>query len=209
VTGRSLAGVGSLAFGILAFVSMAIANPPGGTFSVHDATKYTASGHQTVVIVSVYLMLVAMVGLYLLLVQLRAAIDGERATLFAGLGAAAVAAWFGGWLIVAAVPISETFGGNSLPALSAALVYTFSEVGFSVMVGAGGLLLGAALLTFAAGTVSVPAWVRWATAVAGICGLVTLAWFPLFIVFLWAIVVGVWLIVSARAEAPAPAAQPV
>jgi hypothetical protein len=78
-----------------------------------------------------------------------------------------------------------------------------------VMVGAGGLFLGAALLTFAAGPVTVPAWMRWATAVAGLCCIAGVAWFPLFVVFLWAIVLGVWILAADRAEAPAPAAQAV
>jgi hypothetical protein len=42
----------------------------------------------------------------------------------------------------------------------------------------------------------VPSWVRWATLIAGIAGLAALAWFPFFLVYLWAIVLGVWLLVS-------------
>jgi hypothetical protein len=75
------------------------------------------------------------------------------------------------------------------------------------MYGAGGMLLGCALITFAAGPVAVPGWVRWSTLVAGIAGLAAIAWFPFFVVYVWAIVLGLWLLVADRGHATAPAVQ--
>ena len=46
---------------------------------------------------------------------------------------------------------------------------------------------------------------RWSTLVAGIAALAGIAWFPFFLVYIWAIVVGAWLIVADRE--PAPVAQ--
>jgi hypothetical protein len=74
------------------------------------------------------------------------------------------------------------------------------------MYGAGGLLLGCALVTWAVGPVALPAWVRWSTLVAGIAGLAAIAWFPFFLVYLWAIVIGVALIVIELRQAPETAA---
>ena len=44
-----------------------------------------------------------------------------------------------------------------------------------------------------------PSWLRWFTIVAGVIGLFSLAFFPFFILVLWALVAGIWLLVSAPA----------
>ena len=76
------------------------------------------------------------------------------------------------------------------------------------MFGAGGLLLGCALLTFAAGAVTLPSWIRWTTLVAGVAALAAVAWFPFFLVYIWAIVIGVALVVIERRQAPQPVSAP-
>jgi hypothetical protein len=102
------------------------------------------------------------------------------------------------------VPAALAFSGGHPFTLTSGTVYTFCEAGFAVMYGAGGVLLGAALIAFAAGPVAAPSWVRWSTLVAGIAGLAALAWFPFFLVYIWAIVVGAWLIVADREPAAVP-----
>ena len=47
---------------------------------------------------------------------------------------------------------------------------------------------------------------RWATLVAGIAALAAYAWFPFFLFYIWAVVIGLWLLVSQRSRAPQPAA---
>ena len=78
----ALAGVGSIAFSVLTIVGLALANPPGGTYKASDAVKYVAKGHHVAVFASVYVLLLAVLGLLLLLAYLRdllgAAPDGER-----------------------------------------------------------------------------------------------------------------------------------
>jgi hypothetical protein len=76
------------------------------------------------------------------------------------------------------------------------------------MFGAGALLLGCALLTFAAGPVTLPAWIRWTTLVAGIAAIAGLAWFPMFLVYIWAIVIGVALVVIEWRQAPQAVSAP-
>jgi hypothetical protein len=202
-----LAAVGALAFGIITFVAFLIADPPGGSYSEHDAATYVTKDHRPSVFISFYLVLLGGIGLALLLARLRDAIaDGGRGSLFWGFGVAAVAAWVGGYALVIAGPAAFAFSGGNGFTLDHNLVYMFSEAGFALMYGAGGTLLGCALVTFAAGPVAAPAWVRWATLVAGIAGIASLAWFPFFLVYLWAIVLGLWLIASDRAAAPV--AQP-
>lgn len=201
------AALGALAFGILTFVAMTIANPPGGGWNEHDIATYVQSGHRTAVFVSLYLVLASTVGLAVLLSRLHAALEGTRATVFRTLGTAAVAAWLVGYALAGAVPVSYAFGGASHLHLASDVIYVFSEAGWAVMYGAGGTLLGCALVTFALGPVAVPAWVRWSTLVAGIAGIAALAWFPFFLVYVWAIVLGVWLLAADRRRALAPAAQ--
>ena len=87
-------------------------------------------------------------------------------------------------------------------------MYVFSESGWAVMYGAGGILLGAALITLVVGRVALPAWVRWSTAVAGMAALAAIASFPFFLVYIWAIVLGLWTLVAAPAQAPRTAVQP-
>jgi hypothetical protein len=195
---RSLAGIGGLAFGILPLLTFLVTNPPGGGYTASDAVHYVAGGHRAAVFVGMYLFLAAGIGLALVLTRLRAAIDGERGRFFSLLATGAVATLLAGFAIVEGVAMAYAFGGGSKIALSPSVVYTFSQVGLAVMFGAAGPLLGCALLTFAAGRVAAPAWVRWSTAVAGVAAIAAVAWFPFFLVYVWSIAVGVWLLVAER-----------
>lgn len=202
-----LAGVGALAFGILSFVAFVIANPPGGSYKASDMADFVAKGHRPAVFVSVYVMLLAGAGLLLALARLRDLIDGQRASLFWGFGIGAAAAWVIGYAVVISPAAALAFSSGDLSTLPPTLVYTVSEAGWAVMYGGGGLLLGCALVTFAAGRVSVAAWLRWFTAVAGVASLAGIAWFPLFVVYLWAIALGIWLLLAGREHVAIPSAQ--
>ena len=207
---RSLvAGIGAIAFGVLPIVAFMVANPPGGNYKASDIADFIAKGHRPAVFVSVYLVLLSAVGLLLLLARLRESIgEGSRATLFWGFSVGAVSSWLVGYAIAVSPSVALAFSGGKLHSLSAPVAYTFSEAGWAAMFGAGGLLLGCALVTFAAGTVTLPTWIRWTTLVAGIAALAALAWFPLFLVYIWAIVVGVAVVVIEWRQAPQASAQP-
>lgn len=202
-----LASVGALAFGILVFVSFFVANPPGGNYKASDMADYIAKGHRPAVFVSAYLMLIAVVGLYFTLHRLRDLIDGQRASLFWGFSVGAVAAWLVGYAIVISPAAALAFSSGDLTTLPPTLVYTMSEAGWAVMYAGGGMLLGCALLTFAAGRVAVGSWLRWFTALAGVAALAGMAWFPMFVVYIWAIVLGIWLLLAGRERAVTPMAQ--
>jgi hypothetical protein len=208
---RSLvAGIGAVAFGVLPLVAFMVANPPGGNYSASDIADFLAKGHRPAVFVSLYLVLISAVGLLFLLARLRESIgDGAREPIFWGFSIAAVAAWMAGYAVGIVPSIALAFSGGKLHSLSAPVAYTFSEAGWAIMYGAGGLLLGCALVTFAVGPVALPAWVRWSTLVAGIASLAAIAWFPFFLVYIWAIVIGVALVVIEWRKAPqTAAAQP-
>lgn len=199
-------GLGALAFGILTFVALLIASPPGGTYSTKDITNYLAKGHRAAVIVALYLLVVAIIGMLLMLWRMRDEIVGARSNVFWALGIASAACWIAGFAIVIAPATSLAFSGGKLTTLPGTLTYTIAEAGWAVAYGGGAILLGCALVTYALGPVAAPAWVRWTTLVAGIAAIASIAWFPQFLVYLWAIAIGVWTLVSRRSTAPATAA---
>ena len=206
----ALAGVGSIAFSVLTIVGLALANPPGGTYKASDALKYVAKGHHVAVFASVYVLLLAVLGLLLLLAYLRdllsAAPDGERvARIFWAMGIGAATSFAIGWAIVLGNAIAHAFGGSGV-VVDPAVTYLASELGFSVVFGPAAILLGFALIAFViGGRALVPAWLRWSTLVAGVAGVVSLAFFPAALVLLWGIVMGIWLLVPIRGPAVATA----
>jgi hypothetical protein len=207
--GSLAAGIGAVAFAVLPVIGMFLANPPGGSYSVHDSVKYAAKGHHTAVFVSVYFVLAGAIGLVVLLSRLRESIGGRFASVFWGLGVGGAAVYVAGYALVAALPVALTYGGaNSGLTTTPSLTYILSESGWAIMFGAGCTLIGAALVTFAFASPTVPAWVRWTALVAGICGIASVAWFPYFVMALWALVIGVWLIAADRGTVGATAPQP-
>jgi hypothetical protein len=58
-------GVGSIAFSVLTIVGLALANPPGGTYKASSSVKYVSKGHHVAVFASVYVLLLAVLGLFL------------------------------------------------------------------------------------------------------------------------------------------------
>ena len=206
----ALAGVGSIAFSVLTIVGLALANPPGGTYKASDAAKYVAKGHHVAVFASVYVLLLAVLGLLLLLAYLRdllsAAPDGERvARIFWAMGIGAATSFAIGWAIVLGNAIAHAFGGSGV-VVDPAVTYLASELGFSVVFGPAAILLGFALIAFViGGRALVPGWLRWSTLVAGVAGVVSLAFFPAALVLLWGIVMGIWLLVPSRGPAVATA----
>lgn len=207
--GSLAAGIGAVAFAVLPVIGMFLANPPGGSFSVHDSAKYVAQGHHSAVFVSVYFVLAGAVGLVVLLARMRDSIGGRFATVFWGLGVGGAAVYVAGYALVVALPVALTYGGaHSGLATTPSLTYILAESGWAVMFGAGCTLVGAAFVTFALASPTVPAWVRWTAFVAGVCGIAAVAWFPYFVMALWVLIVGIWLVVADRGTVGAPAAQP-
>lgn len=197
------AGVGALAFGVLTFVAVILANPPGGTFKTSHVADYVKSGHRPVVFIATYLALLGIVGLGVLLTWLRDALaDGARSSMFLMLSVAGMGAWIAGWGVGAMVPMVMGFGGKQVT-LSPTVVYALGTGGWAVMAG-GAALIGFALLALTLAPSALPSWVRWSTLVAGIAALAAYAWFPFFLVYIWSVVIGLWLLASQRSRAPQP-----
>jgi hypothetical protein len=208
----ALAGIGSIAFSVLTIVGLFLANAPGGSYDASDAVKYVAKGHRVEVIASLYIVLLAVLGLFLLLAYLRdllsAVPDGERiARLFWGLGIGAATSFAVGWSIVLGDAIAHAFGGSGV-VIDPAVTFLVSELGYAAVFGPGAVLLGFALIAFViGGRTLVPAWLRWSTLVAALAAIVSLAFFPSALVVLWGIVMGIWLLVAGREPAVATPAN--
>lgn len=198
----ALAGVAALAFSILTFFGLLISAPPGGSYSAHDAAKYVSSGHHSAVFISAYLLLLGTFGLIWLLAYLReigfASSDAMTARLFWGAGLCASASLAVGWSLMLGVSMSTAFGGHSVT-LAPNVTYVIVEVASSAVWGAGAFLLGLSLiaLSIAAGAVF-PAWLRAATAIAGIGGVTGVAFFPSGLLILWGVAIGLWLVFAAQ-----------
>lgn len=201
----SAGGLGALAFLVLVIVATAVASPPGGTYKASDVATYLTRGHRPAVIASLYLMGLAAVALLFLLRRLRDALQGQRAAVFWGLSIAGAAAIVAGFALITAVPIAMGVGGKGV-VIAPTVAFTIIETGWAVFAGAGFLLVGLALLTLTLGPSVLPAWVRWTTLVGGLGFAAGLAWFPLPIVGIWLVLIGVWLLRSERSGASATSA---
>lgn len=198
-----VAGIGAVAFGVLTFAALMLENAPGGTFRFSHIADYVAKGHRPAVFVATYLAIVAMVGLALLLTWLRDALpEGTRSSVFSTLSMAGMATWIAGWGVGASVPIVMGYGGSQ-ERVPPTVTYLLATGGWAVMAG-GAALIGLALLTLTLAPSALPGWARWATLVAGIAALAAYAWFPFFLVYLWSVVIGLWLVVSQRDRVTQP-----
>ncbi len=208
------AGIGGVAFGVLFFAAMMIANGPGGNYSASEVTAFNASGHRLAVFVALYAALFACGGLVALLAGLRGTITGtgtgtgHAGQVFWGCGLAGATALAVGWALVSTVPMSMTLGGGK--AFDPKVMYAFDQAGLVVVFAAGGVLLGVSLIALAiASTETLPKWMRTTTAVAGVLGLASPAFFPFFVLLLWSLTAGVWTLTSTRQARPSPTAQPI
>ena len=92
-----------------------------------------------------YLLIASGVGLLALPSRLREAIgSSSRASIFNALSVAAVTSWIVGYAIVIGVPSLVRVRRNGKFVLTHGVVYTFAEIGWAVMYGAGGILLACA-----------------------------------------------------------------
>ncbi|MCW2964600.1 MAG: hypothetical protein JWO17_1852 [Actinomycetia bacterium] len=185
-------GIGGIAFGVLMFVAFVLASPPGGNYTASSVADFVAKGHRTSVIASLYLVLLAVLGLLALLRELA------RDSLAWGLGIASAASIAIGWGLICTPSLALAYGGAGGASIEPSVAYTICEGGFVVLCGAGGVLLGLSLLVTA---VALRGWVRWFAGVVGVIALASAAWFPFFVLLLGGVVLGIWLLTARREPA--------
>jgi hypothetical protein len=200
---RFFAGVGAIAFGILTIVAVFVENAPGGNYSVSSVTDYLAHGHRVAAIVVTQLALLGIVGLICLLAQLRDTISVGPASNRAGAvvwgtGVAAAAAFTVGWGVLGGQVVAHLEGGSPI-IIPPAVTYLISEIGVVFIFGCGAALLGLALIVLMLNSrTTLPTWLRRLTLFAGLCGIAGLAYFTFFLLMIWGIVIGIWLLSTRR-----------
>ena len=199
----TIAGVGALAFSVLSFTALTLVNSPGGGYAESTVTDYLAAGHFPVVLLGLCLGLLGVVGLLCLLSYLRELIgtgadEQQLGNVFWGTGVASAACFAVGWGFVAGQPVAHAEAGSVL-AIPPTVTHLISETGGSVLIyGAGSMLLGLALAILFIRPAGLPTWLRWLTLVAAIAAFAGLAFFTFYLVLLWGVVVGLWLLIANR-----------
>ncbi len=200
--GNTLAGLGGVTFAVLAFLALFVADPPGGSYKASDVANYVAKGHRPEVILSLYLMLLAVLGLIALLIGMRDLIakagESIAGRLFWVCGLIAATGFAIGWCLLSTVSLSRAVGGG--PPIDPTVAYTFLQAGFAVVFVIGGTLLALSMISLAIASAAImPAAARLLTAACGVIGLFSLAFFPFFILLLWALGIGLWTLALRRA----------
>jgi hypothetical protein len=204
---RRLAGVGGIAFAVALVVGFTLFGPKGGHYSGAEVARFLAQASGGF-IASICLFAISMIGLIMLMAYLSEKCFGAgrrgRVTWAASLLAAA--SFLVGWGLYLAPYSSISSGG---PTLDPGISYAFMTAGMGVLFGAGGIMLGLALVTFAVAGHAMPIWIRAFTGLAGLAALsswpflLALKWSPnqwlpgpFYLVILWGFVMGIWLLVS-------------
>jgi hypothetical protein len=199
-----VAGVGAIGFAVLTFVAILIVNWPGGGYSEAIARSYVASGNLPVALIGTLIGLIGVVGLICLLAYLRQAAEESSPAIslvpqiVSAVGLAGAASFGVGWGLVSAQPLAHVEAGADL-GVAPTLTYMISEATSAIIFGPAPMLVGLALIVLTVGSGKVlPPWLRWLTLAAGMVALTSLAFFTFFLFLVWSIVIGVWLLLSAR-----------
>lgn len=196
------AGISAIAFSLLFVAALMLVSPPGGQYSASDVRRFTASGHRPLVLVGVYAAIGASIALLSLVLQLRRSVaPGWRELLVLGGGGLSVVALPIGFAVSSAVPVGLMIGGGE--AIDPRVTYMFSQAGMAVVFGVALTCIGLALVAVAD---ALPGWLRAATYVGGVAGLLAFAWFPTALLLLWGLVAGVALVrLAPERDAAVPA----
>jgi hypothetical protein len=201
---RRAVGLGLLAYGVgTAGAFMAIGSP-GGDYSDPTVAGYLARGHWLTAFVLAYLGAFAAVGFLVAARRLREEL-GQAGDLFWGRAVGGTAAGVVGWFLGGGVAVAAAEGGTAVATVPHPVIYTITEISNLVAVCASAFLVGLAALVLAARSrLTMP--VRVFSGIAGVCGILAPLFFPIFVFWLWAVVLGGWALV-ARDPRPVPAAR--
>jgi hypothetical protein len=198
---RRTAGLGLLAYAIGTPVAFMGIGAPGGNYDESMVTTYISSGHRATAVVLAYLGAFAALGLLPFAARMRSELR-SGGDLFWGLSIAGVAASVIGWALAGGIPVVFAEGGAPVAGMSHDVVYALGSLSMLVAVPASAFLVGSAALVLAARG-PLPGAIRVVTVVGGVAGLVAAFFFPVFLFWLSAIVLGGWTLASgARDTAP-------
>ena len=200
---RRAAGLGMLAYGLGTAGAFMSIGSPGGDYSNANVTGYLARGHWLTAFALAYLGAFAAVGFLVAARRLREEV-GSASDLFWGLAVAGTAVGVAGWFMVGGVAVAAAEGGAAVATVPHPVIYTISEISNLVAVCASAFVIGLAALVLAARSrLAMP--LRVFSGVAGVCGILAPVFFPIFVFWLWAVVLGVWALLARDREPALPA----
>ena len=196
-TTRRDAGLMMAGYGLLTTAAFAVNGAPGGDYTDQLVTSYLASSHRVVGFALCYLGIAG--ALCLLWFGLRArhvwADVGEalRALALAGAAVSIV-----GWFLDGGVLVSMSEGHRPVQTgVAHPMVYVLTETGNLMAVCAPALLVGVVAFVLAR-RAPMPTWLRVASVVAGVCGVLAPLFFTYFVFVLWTLVFGGWVALGGR-----------
>jgi hypothetical protein len=201
---RRAAGLGLIAYGIGTAAAFMTIGSPGGEYSDTGVAAYLAPGHSWTAFGLAYLGAFAAVAFLVAAHSLRSEL-GPAGGPFWALSVGGTVAGVIGWFLVGGVAVAAAEGGAAVTSVPHPVVYTLTEIGNLVAVCASAFLIGLAALVLALRS-RLPRALRAFSGVAGVCGLLAAFFFPIFLFWVWAVVLGVWGVLT-RDRATAPAAR--
>ena len=188
-TSRRAAGFGLLAYGIGSPFALIAYGVPGGKYSESTIAKFISSGHLTMVLISTYVGAFAALGFLVfanrMRHELRSGGDFFWALAVAGTTSAVI-----GYLSLGSIAISSRQIGSTV-LVPHSVIYLVTGIGLGIVIGATTLFLGIATILLAARS-TLPSWLRVATYLGGLGGLLSILFDPQLLFWLWAIIFGIW-----------------
>ncbi len=193
---KQVAGIGGIVGGVgylIAFVIVGSAEYTAATMA-----DYISKDNFPVVIGLTALMFIGLMGMIRLAAGIRLLLkDSVAAQTYLASQLLSVGLIAAGWLLIVNASFAVNIGDT--PAIDPAISYTFDQAGTGMVLLGGGLMLTSALVAlFMASKGTLPKWLRVA---ALIMGIISITPFPgaVFMLALWPIVAGAWVLKSVPA----------
>jgi hypothetical protein len=192
-TSRRAAGFGLLAFGIGTPFALIAYGVPGGKYSEAVTAKFISSGHMTTVLISSYVGAFAALGFLVfanrMRHELRSGGDFFWALAVAGTTSAVI-----GYISLGSIAIDSRSIGSAVT-VPHSVIHLVAGIALEIVIGATTLFLGIATILLAARS-TLPSWLRVATYLGGVGGLLSVLFDPQLLFWLWAIIFGIWAIMD-------------
>ena len=188
-TSRRTAGFGLLAYGIGTPFAIIVPGIPGGEYSDAVVAKFISSGHLTIALISMYMGAFAALGFLVFANRMRHELRSSG-DLFWALAVAGTTSAVIGYISLGSIAIAFTETGFAA-SFPHAVIYLVIQMSSGIVIGAAYLFFGIATLLLALRS-TLPSWLRVATYLGALGGLLSIMWIPQLLHWLWAIIFGIW-----------------
>ncbi len=194
---KQVAGIGGIVGGVGYLIAFVIGTASGDD-SAANMADYISKDNFPVVIGLTAVMFIGLMGMIRLAAGIRLLLkDSVAAQTYLASQLLSVGLIAAGWIIIINSFLAVNIG--DAPAIDPAISITFEQLGFAMVLLGGGLMLTSALVAlFMASKGTLPKWLRVA---ALIMGIISITPFPgaVFMLALWPIVAGAWVLKSVPA----------